>query len=103
MFKQQKKIPGYHPFIFKQREMEEWVFTLKKALTLLLSHPSNFKLYVTCLYRYNGTLPNISQVEQKNRFDTHFENLLSHLSTKTQKTFIFSDSNIDLMHCSKKT
>jgi hypothetical protein len=115
------QIPGYHPFIFKQRSgmrgggvgfyikdnisfevinhcshFENKIF---ESITLLLSHPTNFKFYVTSLYRSNGTLPNVSQLEQKNRFDTHFENLLAYLSNKNQKSFIFSDSNIDLLNC----
>ena len=112
-------IPGYHPFIFKQREgmrgggvgffiksyitfeivptcsyFESKIF---ESITLLLSHPSNFKLYVTSLYRSNGTLPNISQTEQRNRFNHHLDDLLLKLSQKRQKSFIFSDSNIDLL------
>jgi hypothetical protein len=105
------QIPGYHPFIFKQREgvrgggvgfyikecisyeviqdcshFENKIF---ESLTLLLSHHFNFKIFVTSLYRSNGTLPNVSQNDQKHRFNLHFDGLLSKLSQKRQKSFIF--------------
>ena len=113
-------ISGYHPFIFKQREgmrgggvgfyikenisfeivdecshFENKIF---ESITLLLSHPCKFKFFVTSLYRSNGALTNISQIEQKTRFNAHFEGLLSKLSQKNQKSFIFTDSNIDLLN-----
>jgi len=114
------QIPGYHPFIFHQREgmrgggvgfyIKEYIsfeivqdcshFENKifESITLLLSHPCNFKIFVTSLYRSNGTLPNISPNEQKRRFNVHFDGLLSKLSQKRQKSFIFLDSNINLLN-----
>jgi len=54
-------------------------------------------MYVTSLYKSNGALPNITENEQNNRFFNHFEHLLENLSQKSHKSFIFTDSNINLL------
>ena len=46
---------------------------------------------------------NISQIEQKTRFNAHFEGLLSKLSQKSQKCFIFTDTNIDLLNAKQNS
>jgi hypothetical protein len=68
-----------------------------ESITLLISHPCKFKFYVTSLYKSNGIIPNVSLSEQNNRFFVHFENLLHTLSLKSHKSFIFTDSNINLL------
>jgi hypothetical protein len=112
-------IEGFQPLIYKQRtnmrgggvgfyvknninfeivencsHFESKVF---ESLTLLLSKQNNEKMYVTSLYRSNGPLPNFTANEKRKKFDDAFDSLLSNLSEKSHQSFIFADSNINLL------
>jgi exonuclease III len=113
-------IPGFHPFICNQRvgmrgggvgfyikenisfdiipELSPFENKIVESITLLLSHPNNSKFYVTSLYKSNGRLPNITEAEQNTQFFEKFDNLLENLSQKQFKSFIFTDSNINLLN-----
>jgi hypothetical protein len=52
---------------------------------------------LTCGYRSNGSIPNVTAVQQQTRFTVIFENLLHNLSRKNMDSYIMMDSNIDLL------
>ena len=112
-------IPGFQPIIFKQRTnmrgggvgfyikeginfeiiencsyFESKVF---ESLTLLLSYPNNVNVNVTSLYRSNGPLVGFTEGQKRAKFDNLFDSLLSTLSEKQYDSFIFTDSNINLL------
>jgi hypothetical protein len=52
---------------------------------------------LTCGYRSNGSIPNVTAVQQQTRFTAIFEDLLHNLSRKNMDSYIMMDSNIDLL------
>jgi len=114
------ELNGFHPFISKMRrgmrgggvgfyiksnisfqileELSPFEPKIIETITLLVTHPSKNKLIVTSLYKSNGQIANVTENEQNNRFFNHLNNLLEQLSQKQQKTFIFTDSNINLLN-----
>jgi len=68
-----------------------------EALTLHLTYPNSKQILITNVYRSNGLIPNITQTEQMTRFLNNFDELLGNLERKRHESFIFTDSNIDLL------
>jgi hypothetical protein len=58
-----------------------------------------FSLYtlLTCGYRSNGLIPNVTQNQQSERFFAIFDELLFNISQKNVNSYIFLDSNFDLL------
>ena len=112
-------IDGFHPVIFKQREgmrgggvrfyikncisyeiidvCSPFENKIIESLTLLLKFPNKSKCYVTSIYRSNGSLPNITQNDQMLRFLNAFNDLLAQLVVKSHVSFVFTNSNINLI------
>jgi len=69
-----------------------------EALTIQLSYlTSNKKILLTSLYRSNGIIANVTQGQQIERFFEKFSHLLSDLKASNKTSFIFTDSNINLL------
>jgi len=112
-------IDGFHPVIFKHREgmrgggvgfyikncvsyeiiddCSPFENKIIESLTLLLQYPNKSKCYVTSIYRSNGTIPNVTQNDQIQRFYIAFNDLLAQLAVKPHVSFLFTDSNINLI------
>jgi hypothetical protein len=73
---------------------EEKIF---EALSIHLSYPGKQPVILTCGYRSNGVIPNITQNQQNERFFTLFDELLHKISQKNLNSYIFLDSNFDLL------
>jgi len=113
-------IEGFHPLIYKQRagmrgggvgfyiknsisfeiieDCSPFENKILESITLLLSLSNKSKIYVTSVYRSNGPLPNISANDQMQRFSLSFNDLLAKISIKRHVSFIFTDSNINLIN-----
>ena len=74
-----------------------------ESLTLLLSFSNKTKLLVTSVYRSNGIIPHVTPNEQLLRFSVSFNDLLARLSTKNHVSFMFTDSNINLINDNSQT
>ncbi len=68
-----------------------------ESLTIKLQYQSFNNVLLTCGYRSNGSIPNVTAVQQQTRFTVIFENLLHNLSRKNMDSYIMMDSNIDLL------
>ncbi len=69
-----------------------------ESLTLQISYPGKSKpVLLTSVYRSNGPLPNTTQTQQMERFMVKFDELLHNLNNIRQTSYIFIDSNIDLL------
>jgi len=112
-------IPGYQQIVFKNRlgmrgggvgfyvknglnfkilnELSPFEEKIFESLTIQLSYPNNHNVLLTCGYRSNGVLPNVTQNQQIERFFLHFDELLHKLSSKQANSYIFLDSNFDLL------
>jgi len=113
-------IHGFHPLIFKQRagmrgggvgffiknnisweiveDCSPFQNKILESLTLLLSLPNNNKMLVTNLYRSNGVLQNVTSTDQLVLFNNSFNSLLAQLSVKNHLSYVFTDSNINLIN-----
>jgi exonuclease III len=112
-------IEGFQTFVFKNREstrggglgfyvrnglrfkileelspFEDKIF---ESLTIKLTYPSNKSVLLTCGYRSNGTIPNVTPAQQQNSFIAIFEELLLNLNRKKLDSYILMDANIDLL------
>jgi hypothetical protein len=114
-------IDGYKPLIFKKRRgmrgggvgffvknclsveilenFSPFENKIIEALTIQLSYPSsNQPVLLTCIYRSNGPIPNVTASQQMDRFIEKFSNLLADLKTTKKLSFVFTDSNINLLN-----
>ena len=113
-------ILGFHPLIFKQRagmrgggvgfyiknsisweiveDCSPFQNKIIESLTLLLSFSNNSKMLVTSIYRSNGLLPNVTSTDQLLQFNNLFNDLLAQLSVKNIVSYLFTDSNINLLN-----
>jgi exonuclease III len=67
-----------------------------ESLTLQISYPEKTKpVLLTSVYRSYGPLPNTQQME---KFMAKFDELLHNLNNMRQTSYIFIDSNIDLLN-----
>lgn len=119
LYPDQIQIPGYQLFIFKKRvgmrgggvgfyiknginfkilnDCSPFENKIIESLTLQLTYPNSKTILVTNIYRSNGVLRNVTQGEQMNRFLSSFDDLLLKLAGKRHESYIFTDSNIDLL------
>jgi exonuclease III len=69
-----------------------------ESLTIQLSYPGKHSVLLTTAYRSNGPIPNVTPSQQMDRFLTVFDELLQNLSNNRLASYIFMDSNIDLLN-----
>jgi hypothetical protein len=113
-------IPGFKPIIFKKRQgmrgggvgfyirdnlnakiienLSPFENKIIEALTIQLSYPDGKQVLLSCVYRSNGILHNVTQAQQLDRFMNSFAELLSNLQSKKLDSYLFIDSNIDLLN-----
>ena len=113
-------IVGFHPIIFKQRvgmrgggvgfyiknnisyeiidDCSPFQNKIIESITLLLSFNNKSKMYVTSVYRSNGLLQNVTPNEQLLNFTNSFNELMAKLSSKSLVSYVFTDSNINLLN-----
>jgi hypothetical protein len=111
-------IPGFQTFIYKAQTnmggggvgfyvrgltfkivenlspFEQKIF---EAVTIQVSYP-NKTMLLTSAYRSNGPLPNLTATQQMERFHLSFGELLSKLNSSLLTSYVFIDSNIDLLN-----
>jgi len=113
-------IPGFKPIILKKRQgmrgggvgfyirdnlnakiienLSPFENKIIEALTIQLSYPDGKQVLLSCVYRSNGILHNVTQAQQLDRFMNSFAELLSNLQSKKLDSYLFIDSNIDLLN-----
>jgi hypothetical protein len=111
-------IPGYQQIVYKNRlgmrgggvgfyvknginfkiidELSPFEEKIFESL-IQLTYPNNQNVLLTCGYRSNGVLLNLTQNQQNERFFVHFDELLHKISQKQVNSYIFLDSNFDLL------
>jgi hypothetical protein len=68
-----------------------------EALTVRLTFPnSNKSVLLSCIYRSNGPIVNVTASQQMERFMEKFSQLLSDLKATNKQSDIFLDSNVNL-------
>ena len=112
-------IPGYKPLICKQRrgmrgggvgffvkdyinaqildELSPFENKIIEAVTIRVSYQDKKPILLTSLYRSNGILPNVTSSQQMERFIDKFGNLLAQINDCNSESYLFMDSNIDLL------
>ena len=55
-------------------------------------------MLVTSIYQSNGVLPNVTSTDQLLQFNNLFNDLLAQLSVKNIVSYLFTDSNINLLN-----
>jgi exonuclease III len=112
-------IPGFQTFVFKNRanmrgggvgfyirnglkysvleDLSPFEDKIFESLTIKLQYQNFNNVLLTCGYRSNGSIPNVTVTQQHNRFTAIFENLLHNLNRKKMESYIMMDSNIDLL------
>jgi exonuclease III len=112
-------IPGFQTFVFKNRanmrgggvgfyvrnglnfsildDLSPFEDKIFESLTIKLTNHCNKSVLLTCGYRSNGTIPNVTIMQQYTRFSVLFEELLANLNRKMLDSYIMMDSNIDLL------
>jgi hypothetical protein len=112
-------LPGFQPILFKNRvgtrgggvgfyvrngliakvleNLSPFETKIFESLTIQLTYPSKKTVLLTCGYRSNGIIVNVTPAQQIERFMIKFDELLSNLHRKKQDCYIFMDSNIDLL------
>jgi hypothetical protein len=73
---------------------EEKIF---ESLTIQILYQGKQPTLLTCGYRSNGVIPNVTQNQQSERFFAIFDELLFNISQKNVNSYIFLDSNFDLL------
>jgi signal recognition particle subunit SEC65 len=112
-------IPGYQTFICKNRvnmrgggvgfyvknginfkiidnlsPFEQKIF---ESLTIQISY-NDKSILLTSAYRSNGALPNMTSIQQLEVFQAMFGELLHNLNNRRLPSYVFIDSNIDLLN-----
>jgi exonuclease III len=112
-------LPGYKPLICKTRvgmrgggvgfyiknhinyqllnELSPFENKIIEALTIRATCPDNKSVLLSCIYRSNGPIHNVPAQEQFDRFILKFDELLSNIQNKNEKSYVFLDSNVDLL------
>jgi hypothetical protein len=113
-------IPGFKPLIFKKRrnmrgggvgffirenligqiveELSPFVNKIFESITIKLTYPSSHRtVLLTCAYRSNGIIANVTKSQQMEQFSEIFGNLIFDLQQTNKESFIFMDSNINLL------
>jgi exonuclease III len=73
---------------------EEKIF---ESISIQLSYPGKQPIILTSGYRSNGNIANVTPNQQVERFFTIFEDLMQRINHKNLSSFIFLDSNFDLL------
>ena len=68
-----------------------------EALTIRATYPDSKSVLLSCIYRSNGPIPNVSAQAQFDRFMLKFDDLLSAIQSKNEESYVFLDSNVDLL------
>jgi hypothetical protein len=112
-------IPGFQPILYKTRTrmrgggvgfyvrnglnakiidnlspFEQKIF---EAITIQVSYPEK-SILLTSAYRSNGRAGNLTPAQQFERFQVTFDELLYNLNRSRLQSYIFIDSNIDLLN-----
>jgi len=112
-------IPGFQQIVYKNRlgmrgggvgfyvkngvnfkivdELSPFEEKIFESLTIQLTYPNNQNVLLTSGYRSNGVMLNLTQNQQNERFFVHFDELLHKISQKQVTSYIFLDSNFDLL------
>jgi len=69
-----------------------------EALTIKLTYPDNKSVLLTSIYRSNGPIANVTPSQQLDRFMEKFSLLLSDLNATNKTSYVFLDSNINLLN-----
>ncbi len=70
-----------------------------ESLTIQLTYPTSNKcILLTSIYRSNGPIANVTASQQMDSFIEKFTILLSDLKATKKMSFIFTDSNINLLN-----
>jgi exonuclease III len=70
-----------------------------ETLTIQLTYPSsNQRILLTSVYRSNGPIINVTASQQMDSFIEKFSNLLTDLKATNKPSFVFTDSNINLLN-----
>ncbi len=69
-----------------------------EALTIRITYPDNKSMLLTSIYRSNGILANVTPSQQLDRFMDKFSQLLSDLSVTQKMSYVFLDSNINILN-----
>ena len=69
-----------------------------ESLTVKLIYPRRKNILLTCIYRSNGVIPGVAAAQQLERFFVSFDELLHKLSLTKFISYVFIDSNIDLLN-----
>jgi hypothetical protein len=113
-------IPGFQEFIYKNctgmrgggvgfyvrnglnfkilEELSPFENKILESLTIKIVYPEKSAVILTCAYRSNGILPGVTPVQQLDRFSAKFDELLFNISLKRLESYVFIDSNIDLLN-----
>jgi hypothetical protein len=68
-----------------------------EALTIQITYPDK-SILLTSAYRSNGPIVNTTPAQQLDRFQLSFEELLYNLNRSRLPSYVFIDSNIDLLN-----
>jgi hypothetical protein len=112
-------LPGYKQLIFKQRRgmrgggvgfyvknhintevlevLSPFENKIIEALTIRATYPDKKSVLLSCIYRSNGIIPNVTSQQQIDRFMAKFDELLAEIQALNLESYIFIDSNIDLL------
>jgi len=118
-------IPGFQQTVFKNREgtrgggvgfhvrngltfkilenLSPFETKIFESLTIQLTYPSKKIVLLTCGYRSNGLIVNVTPAQQMERFMLKYDELLGNLARKKLDCYIFMDSNIDLLNLQEAT
>jgi len=111
---------GFNPVIFKRRrgmrgggvgfyvrngiqaevieDLSPFENKIIEALTIRITYPDNKSMLLTSLYRSNGILANVTPSQQLDRFMEKFSQLLSDLNATQKMSYVFLDSNINILN-----
>jgi hypothetical protein len=71
---------------------------IMESITIQLSYPGKSRdILLTSVYRSNGPIPNVTPSQQMEQFMNIFASLLSDLKRRNLHSFVFTDSNINLL------
>jgi exonuclease III len=68
-----------------------------ETLTIRLSYPNDKTVLLTCIYRSNGPIANVTASQQMESFMTKLSQLLSDLKAMNKQLYVFLDANINLL------
>ncbi len=113
-------IPGFKPIVCKTRtdmrgggvgfyirenlccnvieDLSPFTSKIFESITIKLTYPASKKsMLLTCAYRSNGTIHNLSQAQQMESFFDMFSDLVFRLQQTNMESYIFMDANINLL------